>query len=718
MNQGVKTNLAKLLATENLVVEHKNVETASFDVKNRILTLPIWQVSNEVYDMLVGHEVGHALFTPEECFAPNIPSSFINVVEDARIERKIKSTYPGIVKSFSVGYKELNSKNFFDTEDKDLMKEFKLIDRINLHFKLGIHDVSFVVPFKNEEQQYVEQVRNAATFQDVLDAAKSIHEFMKSDQETKLPMPSIPPSPEGTPGPVDTVESEEPVESHTESFETPEEKTESSKSKDNIPVGEVDDEPKEESSEEEFDVKTQDSFSSRQNELISNEKWEYVTPPTIDWENFITSNEEFHEDFTEFENEFRNKFSEFAPKMFDSWYDELKAFKKESAKAVSFLVKEFEMKKSAKEYNRSFMSKTGVLDTNKIYSYKWNEDLFKKSNVIPTGKNHGLIMFVDWSGSMASNIQATIKQLINLVQFCAKVNIPFEVYSFVENRSDLDCKRPEGLDTEISVGSGFNLVQMFTSQKGSAKLDEQIKKCWLLVSFISRNYFGYGQTEDHMRKYEMGSTPLNETIFAAIYLYKKFRKNNSVEKVNTVFLTDGESNQLSCNKKRVNSLTGEEYVVRRPVSRMYDTFIAFRDPKTGYQQHKLWDPTKSYSTTWSTVSIDLTGKLLQYYRWMTNCNVIGYRLSSEIPSSILKASELSYDNFRKLWKKHSYVIEKNLGYSELYAVKVNRDFRGETQEMDANSNSTQSKLRNEFRKHVKSKSFNKIILSKFVDQIA
>ena len=103
---------------------------------------------------------------------------------------------------------------------------------------------------------------------------------------------------------------------------------------------------------------------------------------------------------------------------------------------------------------------------------------------------------------------------------------------------------------------------------------------------------------------------------------------------------------------------------------------------------------------------------------MTNCNVIGYRLSSEIPGTLLRASELSYEEYKKQWRKHSYVVEKNLGYSELYAVKVNRDFRGETQEMDANSNSTQSKLRNEFRKHVKGKSFNKIILSKFVDQIA
>ena len=713
MNQGVKTNLAKLLATENLVVEHKSVETASFDVKNRILTLPIWNVSDVVYDMLVGHEVGHALFTPEECRASDIPASFINVVEDARIERKIKTTYPGITKSFSAGYKELNKKDFFDIDGKDLMEEFELIDRINIYFKLGIHDVTCVVPFLEEEKPLVEKVRNATTFEEVLNAAREIHEFMKAGKESQ-PIPPVPPSEESNPGPTDTIESDGEEESKADTYETPKEQDNDA----DLETPSYQETTVEEELEEEFTVKTQESFSSRQSEITSNEKWEYVTPPTIDWEDHITYNDEFIEDFQEFEDKLRKKHPEFGSNMIDSWLNQLKQFNKESAKAVSFLVKEFEMKKSAKEYNRSFMSKTGVLDTNKIYSYKWNEDLFKKSNVIPSGKNHGLLMFIDWSGSMSSNIEATIKQLFNLVQFCAKVNIPFEVYSFVENRDDCDYKRQKGGPNEISVGGGYRLIQLFTSERGSAKLEVQLKNCWLLVSFLMRNYFGYGQTEDHMKKYEMGSTPLNETIFAAIYLYKKFRKKNPVEKVNTVFLTDGESNQLSCNIDRTNDLTGENYVVRRAVARMYDTFIAFRDPKSGYQQHKLWDPTKGYRGGWGSASVDVTSKLLQYYRWMTNCNVIGYRLSSEIPGTLLRASELSYEEYKKQWRKHSYVVEKNLGYSELYAVKVNRDFRGETQEMDANSNSTQSKLRNEFRKHVKGKSFNKIILSKFVDQIA
>ena len=52
----IKSQLAKLLATEDLVVEHKKVATACFNVHTRVLTLPLWEKASEtVYDLLVGH---------------------------------------------------------------------------------------------------------------------------------------------------------------------------------------------------------------------------------------------------------------------------------------------------------------------------------------------------------------------------------------------------------------------------------------------------------------------------------------------------------------------------------------------------------------------------------------------------------------------------------------------------------------------------------------
>ena len=51
-----KSMLAKLLASENITVEHGNYETASMDVKNRVLRLPIWkEMSGSLYDLMVLH---------------------------------------------------------------------------------------------------------------------------------------------------------------------------------------------------------------------------------------------------------------------------------------------------------------------------------------------------------------------------------------------------------------------------------------------------------------------------------------------------------------------------------------------------------------------------------------------------------------------------------------------------------------------------------------
>ena len=135
----IKSQLAKLLATEDLMVEHKKVSTASFNVHTRVLTLPMWErASNTVYDLLVGHEVGHALFTPDENWLEkvNIPQQFVNVVEDARIEKLMKRKYMGLSKTFFNGYKELNSEDFFQIADEDI-STFNLADKANLYFKIG-----------------------------------------------------------------------------------------------------------------------------------------------------------------------------------------------------------------------------------------------------------------------------------------------------------------------------------------------------------------------------------------------------------------------------------------------------------------------------------------------------------------------------------------------------------------------------------------------------
>ena len=188
----IKSQLAKLLATEDLVVENKKVETACFNVHTRVLTLPMWEkASSTVYDLLVGHEVGHALYTPDENWLEKhkIPPQFVNVVEDVRIEKLMKRRYPGLSKTFYKGYGELAEEDFFQIEDDDL-NTYNLADRINLYYKIG----NFVkVPFEDDEMDLFSMIGETETFADVLIAAEELYKFCKKKQEEemKTPMDSL-----------------------------------------------------------------------------------------------------------------------------------------------------------------------------------------------------------------------------------------------------------------------------------------------------------------------------------------------------------------------------------------------------------------------------------------------------------------------------------------------------------------------------------------------
>ena len=190
-NQEIKGNLAKLLATENLLVEHRKVNTASFDVDGRVLTLPKWdKASSTVYDLLVGHEVGHALYTPIwrdfKC-----PKDYVNVTEDARIEKLMKRRYPGLRKSFYNGYAELNDSDFFGIDGEDL-NTFKLIDRINLYFKIGFNSIN--IQFTPEEKVLVDETEDAETFDQAVAVAEKLWALAKEQQKELESLANVPQS--------------------------------------------------------------------------------------------------------------------------------------------------------------------------------------------------------------------------------------------------------------------------------------------------------------------------------------------------------------------------------------------------------------------------------------------------------------------------------------------------------------------------------------------
>ena len=695
VQQEIKSQLAKLLATEDLIVEHKNCETASFNVHTRLLTLPMWdKASNTVYDLLVGHEVGHALFTPDEDPPAHVPFQFVNVVEDARIEKMMKRKYPGLAKTFFKGYQELNEEDFFSISDGDVA-DFNLADRANLYFKVG----NFVdISFTEEEVTIIRMIEGCETFEDVVRVAEILHNYCKKKKEDKpeVPMPSQ--SDEGQVSP--DFESEQQIEDTDEQgTETPEQQpiNDSSSDIDDIAIDDI-------------EVRTADALSDNIKDLIRDALYEnnYVEIPNLDFKSVVVNNTDIHE----YCNKHYDRYHEF-PETFDEPDKMFVEFKRSAQKEVNYLVKEFECRKSAAAYSRSSVARTGVLDCSKLHTYKYNEDLFKKVTVLPEGKNHGLVFVLDWSGSMSTVMTDTCKQLFNLIWFCKKVSIPFEVYAFSNewNHNHYDENgnsivppitshyvKKENL---LSVDDRFSMLNILTSKISGKELEKQMKNIWRLAYAFGRSYqVRYSWPE----RLSLSGTPLNESLVALHTILPKFQKENKLQKVQCIVLTDGEANQLSYHTE-IKTGRSEPYIGNR---RCDCECTLLRDRKLGTTYKFGW----GYHEFTKTMLRNLKDKFPQV-------NFIGIRvIEGRNINGFIKLFYSSYNEVNKLqqeWRKTRSICIKDSGYDAYFALSSSSLSQDST--FDVDDGATKAKIKSAFVKSLKVKKLNKKVLGEFISLV-
>src|SRR6056300_259141 len=193
LNIDSKSNLAKLIATENLAVQFNNVKTASFDTLNRILTLPNFKISDkDVYDMLIAHECAHALFTPTDGWkkisSDDKLRAYCNVLEDCRIDKKIQKKYPGVVKNYINGFDIMMKQNFFGLKDRDINTDLMLIDKINLFYKSSKR---LPFNFSNSDKLWLKEVDKLKSFNDVVKLAKKLLNWQKKEVEKMKKLPDF-----------------------------------------------------------------------------------------------------------------------------------------------------------------------------------------------------------------------------------------------------------------------------------------------------------------------------------------------------------------------------------------------------------------------------------------------------------------------------------------------------------------------------------------------
>lgn len=748
-------------------MQHGNYSTAFFDVENRVLGLPMWKdKSKDVYDLLVGHEVGHALFTPRDFHhnSRGARQDYINLVEDVRIERKVQSQYPGLIGCFTRGYSTLKSEDFFGINHKDV-SSLGFADRLNLKFKLrNLIDIKFSAA----EMAIFDQIERAESWDDVVNAALDLEKFIKEQRQkqenakqqqkqVQQPAPSeqnksddgeIDPTPsssdESDDQQSDSQKSDEQAnaeddsnsadqndssaddlksESGDESGES--ESTESNDDsadakskqaegvKDN-PTGTTSDgeiDPMQSAKPHEFveSVTTQQCFdeNARKN-LIDSSKETLQTSFAV-----APTTKECFENILPFSklNELRRATPMFADAANNPILQgDYQQFLKTTQKVVSMLAKEFELRKAAYQYSRATVSKTGSLNLSKLHAYKVSDDLFLSVTKLANAKNHGMVMFVDYSGSMTRQMPHVLKHLINMALFCRQVGIPFAVYGFTSDngRANMEKSVPRyGTDLDYALDK-IVLSNMILLELVSSDMSKSDFNAAIYALYLRARYDGYSAPCE-----QLGNTPLNETLIIAHEIIKKFRAKHNPDKMTAIFLTDGAGHALSI----THSAKVNDYRIKR-------------DPNTFWYTNRA-----AFKLNGRNVNADvrqMTPALIENLRITTNTEVIGFFIPANRPLLRNNAIEaLSFgskkDNawslwnnkFERLYKEDEVIsIPGAFNYSNYFIVASGEDLSVDDEELEITADMTRGRIARAFMNYSAGKKANRVFVTKFAEAIS
>ncbi len=729
-----KSTLAKLLAKENITVQYGNYKTAWFDIKNRILGIPLWKdMGKDVADLFIGHEVGHALFTPYEGWHDSpeklegCPRSYINVVEDARIERHIKEAYVGLVAPMARGYKKLFEDDFFGVDEDLDWDQVKLIDKINLKAKVGAH---LDVPMSDEELVFYNRSMKTETFDEVLDLVRDILAYTKENQEELMTPP-----PMGSQSETEGQEEEDDMSpTGHDDMESQDEQTKDTGNEQQDPIDETDEEGNdsakgdpskadddgddqgnvEDQKPSEEDVsETDEAFRRKEHTLLDIN--EGGTQTLIGNEFSKPVRDAIITPYAQLKKSRQAKLEHFdgQSEMTLAMHEyEFKQYLKTVKQNVNFAVKEFEMRKAAFRYTRAQTAKTGSVDVNRLWSYKTNDDIFARVTKLADAKNHGMMMLIDYSGSMSECMTNVMDQLLHLVVFCKTVNIPFDVYGFTNSNPRLSqwlYDEEDGvkdhsiaqIESEVHHG-GLSLPQVIASTLKKADYEEALFHIYLRKVLAKREY-GFYERYVLAPEEEYGSTPLNQSLIAAHRMVNKFKRANNIDNMNFVVISDGDTNGISIvkNRKRDYTLT-ESY--KGAIVNIMGEHIKLEDTRKRGTQSLLENLQKKFGCT--TIGFFLADNAHNFKYKIEDCDEDCY-----YDSSNMRKYQKEYN------KKKCVTFKDALGYNEFYFLKSKR-LETDAEEFVTAEDASKGQLTTAFKKFSKSKKLNKTLLTNFGKAVA
>ena len=767
-----KSNLAKLMATENITVIHKKIPTAYFDVKNRILACPTFKddMSNELYDLFMGHEVGHALYTPYEGLHSTLKQNrtlkgYLNVIEDVRIEKGIKNKYAGLRKSFYKAYDELMQRDFFGLKGRDL-QSLALIDKINLITKCGSR-VS--ITLNEEETEWLKKAESCKTWEDVVEVSEALYNWSKEnetrDEEDKTVTTQQVP---------DFEDDEEENEEEGNSYDLGQDDDEDDEDEEEVGSSSSNEDGEDEEQEESEQIRetgkkggdaTDENFAQHDDEDGAREA--LTEHNAHNNEDMFVDENAVIKTFIDLKKKFKqnpvDKILYSYDKVLNDWRkfrgeegtdQELlkkgetyrKYLQSKNKKIVSHMAKEFEMRQTAMRSLKAYTGKSGDLDMNRLAKYQIVDDIFKRVTYIPDGKNHGVNVLLDWSGSISYELEDLIEQSIILAEFCRLVQIPFRVYAFSD--------QIETEDAYDYASRGGKLVEFLSNEMNSRQYTEMLNNMSLLMlnKFHDDVFYSYTNLKKKRREeynkifgiyiddenawdirykpgfsgshrphnYRLGGTPLNHTLVGLRKFLPEFNKKYGIEKSILTVITDGyshgsdylrESEEENADRRSQTDDSWREIVNRYildPYSNKvypYDT----RNERYGYND------------------FELTQNLLEWISDTCNVVVTGYFVFSKkgdftaTISDIKSGEGYDWTERDQMWRemKKTGVVIKAKGYNKLFLTCASTlGATGDDELNDDLVGAKKSKVMAAFKRNQKGKTTSRFLTNEFIKEIA
>ena len=584
------SGFASLLATEDIsVVIDSTAETAYFDLESRRVIMPVWRnMSTQLTDMLIGHEVSHALHTT--CDLPAtidhivgrlsraMPRGLImgalNIVEDVRIDRLIQRRYRGLVSDYAVGYTEMRNMDLFGLKGGD-PNEREFLDRLNLHSKGYTGEVTF----SNEEQTFVNRAESTEEFGEVVDLVVDILNWLPESEQPQTDPQDSPDAQEG-----DAPSTDGDGQSAGEQSQSTGEQGDETENNASGDAGEQGGDESGEGSESgeateskgdgpmESAAQAEDDGSTAEGEqgdmLSGGQGFDDQMPTTADamadglknmaaktdpdmakWNapvvtHMMPGDKDIHEDaFADravvrkeiddaVESSLKDKYSgqQAAAELakYDDWMADARV-------SVNQMAMEFERKQAAHIDQRTQVGKSGRLDMGKLHNYKLTEDLFMRTELRPNGKNHAMTIVIDWSGSMDDKTVSTMRQACILAMFCKKVNVPCEVYLFQSGWATLK----DNANTLQGSRANARHIMVLNTADRAGVFNADVKRAWILGAMEQRER-NRPNNWNRATDLRLGGTPLGASLFLAEKSHRDLIARTGAEVSSIIYLTDGE----------------------------------------------------------------------------------------------------------------------------------------------------------------------------------